>query len=891
MLKYEKITFLARKVAPKPEEVSFWIDLSADPYGRVWKYWDGDNWQPLSMGGSGGAVDAYSKAEADQRFATAATLQQVADDVTEKQDTLVSGVNIRTINSQSVLGSGDIKIDVGLTQSQVESIVNNKVSGLVDSAPTTLDTLKEIATALNNDPAFATTITTLIGQKVNTIDYESDKANFATKSELANKADAADLDDYITTEAADAKYALKGEGGDVDLSDYLTTDDAASTYATKTELSTKADETDLQSKQDTLVSGTNIKTINSQSILGTGNIEITTGTGGITDAPSDSKLYGRQNGLWAEVPTVDTSNFATQSALTSGLASKVDTATYTDDKATFALKSEIPDTSDFITTETADGKYQPKGTYLTEVPAEYITETELTDKGYATTTQLSSKQDTLVSGTNIKTINSQSLLGEGNIDITSGTGGIPDAPSDSKLYGRKNAAWTEVTTPDLSSYATQEYVNTQVSNLVNSAPDALNTLDELAAALGDDANFATTVTNSLASKAALSGAEFTGTIGAPIVAFNRTSEGMMGAIQAESNDILFRTYNAGVSSMTFQVQSSTPLKITEAGIWENNQLLENKYAQLSDLDDLATTAQLNNKQDTLVSGTNIKTVNGQSLLGEGDVTITGGGDIDLGDYVTSDSLSTTLSGYVQTSAIADMETKTNAAATYQPKGDYATTSSLTSKLDTSTYNSDKATFALKTELPDISTKQDTLVSGTNIKTINGETVLGSGNITISSTLSSSYAAGTATAPVANDTYEQAIAKLHAYINQLESITGILNREDVAQESSLSNLPNNKNYILASVSSNQTLSFTTSGWADNTSVHIFVYNSSSSEITITIPNTGGYVNMSSETLTIPGNTGAEIDAFKDERGNIWIRHAAGELTIDPDLAEDGGQQLG
>ena len=784
MLKYEKITFLARKVAPKPEEVSFWIDLSADPYGRVWKYWDGDNWQPLSMGGSGGAVDAYSKAEADQRFATAATLQQVADDVTEKQDTLVSGVNIRTINSQSVLGSGDIRIDVGLTQSQVESIVNSKVSGLVDSAPTTLDTLKEIATALNNDPAFATTITTLIGQKVNTVDYESDKANLATKSELANKADTSELSKHITTEAADAKYALKGEGGDVDLSDYLTTDDAASTYATKTELSTKADETDLQSKQDTLVSGTNIKTINSQSILGTGNIEITTGTGGITDAPSDSKLYGRQNGLWAEVPTVDTSNFATQSALTSGLASKVDTATYTDDKATFALKSEIPDTSDFITTETADGKYQPKGTYLTEVPAEYITETELTDKGYATTTQLLSKQDTLVSGTNIKTINSQSLLGEGNIEITSGTGGISDAPSDGKLYGRKNAAWTEVTTPDLSSYATQEYVNTQVSNLVNSAPDALNTLDELAAALGDDANFATTVTNSLASKAALSGAEFTGTIGAPIVAFNRTSEGMMGAIQAESNDILFRTYNAGVSSMTFQVQSSTPLKITEAGIWENNQLLENKYAQLSDLDDLATTAQLNNKQDTLVSGT-------------------------------------------------------------------------------------------------------------NIKTINGETVLGSGNITISSALSSSYAAGTATAPVANDTYEQAIAKLHAYINQLESILGILNREDVVQESSLSNLPNNKNYILASVSSNQTLSFTTSGWANNTSVHVFVYNSSSSQITVTVPNTGGYVNMSSETLTIPGKTGAEIDAFKDEIGNIWIRHATGELTIDPDLVpvDDGEHPLG
>ena len=48
--------------------------------------------------------------------------------------------------------------------------------------------------------------------------------------------------------------------------------------------------------------------------------------------------------------------------------------------------------------------------------------------------------------------------------------------------------------------ATTAYVETAVTNLVNSAPDALNTLDELAAALGDDANFSTTVTNSLATK-------------------------------------------------------------------------------------------------------------------------------------------------------------------------------------------------------------------------------------------------------------------------------------------------------------------------------------------------------------------------------------------------------
>lgn len=49
-------------------------------------------------------------------------------------------------------------------------------------------------------------------------------------------------------------------------------------------------------------------------------------------------------------------------------------------------------------------------------------------------------------------------------------------------------------------YATTSYVTTQINNLINGAPGALDTLNELAAALGNDANFATTVTNSLASK-------------------------------------------------------------------------------------------------------------------------------------------------------------------------------------------------------------------------------------------------------------------------------------------------------------------------------------------------------------------------------------------------------
>lgn len=112
------------------------------------------------------------------------------------------------------------------------------------------------------------------------------------------------------------------------------------------------------------------------------------------------------------------------------------------------------------------------------------------------------------------------------------------------------------------------------------------------------ANLKTYCTPDLSGYAEKAGAEFTGTIAAPIVAFMRESQGMMAAIQADSNNILFRTYNAGVDSITFQVQSSMPLKLTEGGIQENGIPLENKYALLTDLDDLATNTEVQAKLDT-----------------------------------------------------------------------------------------------------------------------------------------------------------------------------------------------------------------------------------------------------------------------------------------------------
>jgi hypothetical protein len=53
---------------------------------------------------------------------------------------------------------------------------------------------------------------------------------------------------------------------------------------------------------------------------------------------------------------------------------------------------------------------------------------------------------------------------------------------------------------DTSVMADKTYVNTAISNLVDAAPGLLDTLNEIAAAIGDDANFATTITSALATK-------------------------------------------------------------------------------------------------------------------------------------------------------------------------------------------------------------------------------------------------------------------------------------------------------------------------------------------------------------------------------------------------------
>lgn len=82
---------------------------------------------------------------------------------------------------------------------------------------------------------------------------------------------------------------------------------------------------------------------------------------------------------------------------------------------------------------------------------------------------------------------------------------------------------------------------------------------------------------------------------------------------------------------------------------EDGRILQN---WLSDVDDVASRAasDVANKQDTLYSGWNIKTINGQSLLGSGNITISGGGSADLSNYYTKGETNDLLDNKLDASA-------------------------------------------------------------------------------------------------------------------------------------------------------------------------------------------------------------------------------------------------
>ena len=255
----------------------------------------------ITVGGEIDLSNYYKKSEVDNLLNAKADNSELSG----KQDQLVSGINIKTINNQSILGGGNIEIQASTgetdlsnyytkeecnstfaTVSQMENKADKEEGkSLIDD-----EEIARLSTVYNyDDSTIKAEIATLNSSKLDAETYNSDKANFATKTEL-------------------------------------------------------------NEKQNTLISGENIKTINGNSLLGSGDITITGGG------------------------DIDLSNYYNKGEVDTKLDTKLDTSTYNSDKSTFATKTEL---SDYLTVANAAETYQPIGDYLTEIPSEYVTDTEL----------------------------------------------------------------------------------------------------------------------------------------------------------------------------------------------------------------------------------------------------------------------------------------------------------------------------------------------------------------------------------------------------------------------------------------------------------------------------------------------------------------------------------
>jgi hypothetical protein len=109
-----------------------------------------------------------------------------ANDIIETNDKkFVSDVEKQNWNGKETTTGSQQKADKALTDAK--AYTDTEIAGLVNAAPDTLDTLKELADALDNNPNFSTTVLTQIGQKADRTYVDNELQQIGL--ELADKAD------------------------------------------------------------------------------------------------------------------------------------------------------------------------------------------------------------------------------------------------------------------------------------------------------------------------------------------------------------------------------------------------------------------------------------------------------------------------------------------------------------------------------------------------------------------------------------------------------------------------------------------------------------------------------------------------------------------------------
>lgn len=127
------------------------------------------------------STSAHAPSNAERN--TIVGVQRNGTDLTINSSTRKVNITVPTKTSDLTNDSGYLTEHQSLSGLATESYVNTKVADIVNSAPETLDTLNELATALGNDPNFATTMATELGKKVDKITGKGLSTNDYTTTE------------------------------------------------------------------------------------------------------------------------------------------------------------------------------------------------------------------------------------------------------------------------------------------------------------------------------------------------------------------------------------------------------------------------------------------------------------------------------------------------------------------------------------------------------------------------------------------------------------------------------------------------------------------------------------------------------------------------------------
>ena len=198
---------------------------------------------------------------------------------------------------------------------------------------------------------------------------------------------------------------------------------------------------------------------------------------------------------------------------------------------------------------------------------------------------------------------------EGAVTTNSTFDGVDIAVRDGVLTNTTTTANTAHGWGDHStySYATETYVGTAVSNLVDSSPATLNTLNELAAALGDDPNFATTVATSIGTKLNSSAVSAYGLDlidDANAAAARTTLELGTAATTASSDYATSSQVLTNVPTNALFTDNNTEYSVGDGGLTQKN-FTTTLNTKLTGIEELADVTDTVNVVAALTAGTNV----------------------------------------------------------------------------------------------------------------------------------------------------------------------------------------------------------------------------------------------------------------------------------------------